>query len=284
MKIGNYKLHSIQTGLLRLDGGAMFGVVPKPLWSKTNPADSNNRIDMCMRSLLLVSGDKRIIIDNGVGYKMSEKLNNIYGVDHSKFTLEHELTKHGVSTDDITDVIMTHLHFDHAGGSTKFDENGELKLTFPNAVHHLQKKHWEWGENPSERDKASFMPENYNLIKEKGMLKLYDGYVKFDEEISLHTVNGHTPSMQLVKIKDDHNTMLFTADLFPTTTHIQLAYIMGYDLFPLTTLDEKKKFLPQIVKENWLLFFEHDAFTETCRVQQTDKGFAVADKMELNKR
>ncbi len=284
MKIGNYKLYSIQTGLFRLDGGAMFGVVPKPLWSKTNPADDSNRIDMCMRSLLLVSGDKKIIVDNGVGYKMSSKLNEIYGVDHSQFTLENELAKHGFKPEDITDVIMTHLHFDHIGGSTKIDANSQLNLTFPNAIHHLQKKQWEWGQNPSDRDKASFMPENYNHIQEKGMLKLYKGDSIFDETISLLTVNGHTPNMQLVKVKDDNNTLLFTADLFPTTTHIPLPYIMGYDLFPLTTLDEKKKFLLHITKENWILFFEHDAFTETCNIQQTEKGFMVANKMELNKR
>jgi glyoxylase-like metal-dependent hydrolase (beta-lactamase superfamily II) len=284
MKIGNYELHSIQTGLFRLDGGAMFGVVPKPLWSKTNPADESNRIDMCMRSLLLISGDKKIIIDNGVGYKLSDKLNAIYGVDHSKYTLEDELVKHNLKPEDITDVLLTHLHFDHAGGSTKIAENGEIELAFPNAVHHLQKKHWEWGQNPSERDKASFMPENYDLLQKKGVLKLYEGDSKFDEIISLHTVSGHTPMMQLVKIKDDNNTLLYTADLFPMMSHIPLPYIMGYDLFPLTTLDEKKKFLPQIVKENWILFFEHDAFTETCRVQQTERGFIVADKMELNKR
>lgn len=284
MKIGNYELHSIQTGLFRLDGGAMFGVVPKPLWSKTNPADQSNRIDMCMRSLLLIGNDKKIIVDNGVGYKLSDKLNAIYGVDHSKFTLEDELVKHNLKPEDITDVILTHLHFDHAGGSTKIAENGEIELAFPNAVHHLQKKHWEWGQNPSERDKASFMPENYDLLQKKGVLKLYEGDSKFDEIISLHTVSGHTPFMQLVKMKDGTNTLLFTADLFPMTSHIPLPYIMGYDLFPLTTLDEKKKFLPQIVKENWILFFEHDAFTETCRVQQTERGFVVTDKMELNKR
>lgn len=284
MKIGNYELHSVQTGLFRLDGGAMFGVVPKPLWSRTNPADESNRIDMCMRSLLLVSGDKKILIDNGVGYKMSNKLNEIYGVDHSVYTLEGELAKLGYKPEDITDVILTHLHFDHAGGSTKRNENKELVLSFPNAVHHLQKKHWEWGQNPSERDKASFMPENYNLIKEKGMLKLYDGESKFDEIISMHPVNGHTPSMQLVKLRDDSTTLLFTADLFPMTSHIPLPYIMGYDLFPLTTLDEKKNFLPQIVKENWILFFEHDAFTQTSKVEQTEHGYKVIDKMELNKR
>lgn len=284
MQIGNYKLYSVQTGLFRLDGGAMFGVVPKPLWSKTNPADDKNRIDMCMRSLLLVSGDRKIMIDNGVGYKLSQKLNEIYGVDHSKFTLEHELEKLGYSTGDITDVIVTHLHFDHAGGSTKLNSDGKLELMFPNAVYHVQKRHWEWGQNPSERDKASFFPENFNPIKEQGHLNIFDGDSKFDEQISLHVVNGHTPAMQLVSVKDDKTTMLFTADLFPTTSHIPVAYIMGYDLFPLTTLDEKKKFLPKIANENWLLFFEHDAFTETCRIQQNEKGFTVTDKMELSKR
>jgi len=284
MQIGEYKLHAVQTGLFRLDGGAMFGVVPKPLWSRTNPPDDRNRIDMCMRSLLLVSEKKKIIIDNGVGYKLSDKLNDIYGVDHSKFTLEGGLEKLGYITDDITDVLVTHLHFDHAGGSTKIGEDGKLQLMFQNATYYVQKKHWEWGQNPSDRDKASFFPENFNPIKEQGHLKLTDGDTKFDEHINLHVVNGHTPAMQLVTVRDDNTTLLFTADLFPTTTHISPPYIMGYDLFPLTTLDEKKKFLPQIAKENWLLFFEHDAFTETCRIQQNEKGFAVIDKMELNKR
>jgi glyoxylase-like metal-dependent hydrolase (beta-lactamase superfamily II) len=284
MKIGDYKLYSVQTGLFRLDGGAMFGVVPKPLWSKTNPADDKNRIDMCMRSLLLVSDKKKILIDNGVGYKLTAKLNEIYGVDHSKFTLEAELAGLGYKPEDITDVILTHLHFDHAGGSTKIDENGKIQIAFPNAVYYLQKKQWEWGQNPSDRDKASFFPENYNPLKEKGHLNLVEGKHKFDDYITFHPVSGHTPSMQVIKVKDDDNTLLYTADLFPTTTHIHPAYIMGYDLFPLTTLDEKKKFLSKITEKNWLLFFEHDAFTETCRVHQTEKGFSVVEKMELNKR
>jgi len=284
MQIGNYKLYSIQTGLFRLDGGAMFGVVPKPLWSKTNPADDRNRIDMCMRSLLLVSGNKKIIIDNGVGYKMSSKLNDIYGVDHSQFTLENELNKIGFNTNEITDVIITHFHFDHAGGSTIRDENGNLQLMFPNADYHVQKRHWEWALNPSDRDKASFFPENYVPINEKKQLKFYEGDSKFDDFINLHVVNGHTPAMQLISIKDDKTKLLYTADLFPTTTHIHPAYIMGYDLFPLTTLDEKKKILPKIADENWLLFFEHDAFTETCRVEYTEKGYITVDKMELNNR
>jgi len=284
MIIGKYKLHAIQAGLFRLDGGAMFGVVPKPLWSKTNPADERNRIDMCMRSLLLVSSEKKIIIDNGVGYKLSEKLNDIYGVDHSKFTLENELQSLGYSTEDITDVIITHLHFDHAGGSTRIDENGKIQLMFPNATYHLQRKHWDWAQNPSERDKASFFPENFNPIQQAGHLKLYDGDSKFDEQINFHTVSGHTPFMQLVTVKDDKTTLLYTADLFPMTTHLNVPYIMGYDLFPLTTLEEKKRFLPRISNENWILFFEHDPFTETCRVEMAGKGIKIIDNLELNKR
>lgn len=144
MKIGYYKLYSVQTGLFRLDGGAMFGVVPKPLWSKTNPADNGNRIDMCMRALLLVSDEKKIIIDVGAGHKLSNKLSDIYGVDHTTYTLGNSLLNLGFNKEDITDVILTHLHFDHAGGSTYYDENNELNITFPNAIYHIQKKHWQW--------------------------------------------------------------------------------------------------------------------------------------------
>lgn len=258
----------------------MFGVVPKPLWSKTNPADERNRIQMGMRAMLLVSDKKKIIVDNGVGYKLSKKLNDIYGVDHSQFTLEKSLGELGFTTSDITDVILTHLHFDHCGGCT-YKKDGEIKLTFPNAVYYLQKKQWDWGNNPSERDKASFFPENFVPIKEQGHLKLLDGELKFDEFITLPVVNGHTPGMQLVIVKDEEQTVLYTADLFPTTSHIPVPYIMGYDLEPLTTLDEKKKFLSRIVKENWLLFFEHDAFTETARVHSTERGYMAAEKKKL---
>jgi glyoxylase-like metal-dependent hydrolase (beta-lactamase superfamily II) len=281
MKIGEYKLYPVQTGLFKLDGGAMFGVVPKVLWSKTNPPDERNRIQMGMRSLLLVSDKKKIIVDNGVGYKLSQKLNDIYGVDHSKFTLENSLKEIGFTTNDITDVVLTHLHFDHAGGSTYRDQSGEIKLTFPNATYYLQNKQWEWANNPSERDKASFFPENFVPIQKAGHLKLLDGDYKFDEFITLPVVNGHTPGMELVIVKDDKKTLLYTADLFPTTSHLQPPYIMGYDLYPLTTLDEKKRYLPKIVKENWLLFFEHDAFTETARLKLTEKGYSFEKNASL---
>jgi glyoxylase-like metal-dependent hydrolase (beta-lactamase superfamily II) len=281
MQIGEYKIYSIQTGLIRLDGGAMFGVVPKPLWSKTNPADDKNRIDMCMRALLLVSDKRKILIDNGVGYKMSEKLNEIYGVDHSQFTLEKELFKLGLVPDDITDVILTHLHFDHAGGSTYFNEEKKLSLTFSNAVHYLQRRHWDWANNPSERDKASFMPENFLLIKEKGRLNLLNGNTKIDDFIETIVINGHTPSQQMVKISDGKDTILYAADLLPMASHVHVPYIMGYDLFPLTTLDEKKKYLPIAADENWKIIFEHDPFAEICTIGKSDKGFFIKEKSEI---
>jgi glyoxylase-like metal-dependent hydrolase (beta-lactamase superfamily II) len=284
MNIGKYTLQTIQTGLFRLDGGAMFGTVPKPLWSKTNPADNRNRIEMCMRALLLISDKRKILIDNGIGYKMSQKLNDIYGVDHSEFTLENGLSSAGLNKEDITDVILTHLHFDHAGGSTYLDENGKMKLTFPNATHYLQKKHWEWANNPTERDKASFFPENFELIQKEKHLNLIEGDYKFDDYIRLHVINGHTPSQQIITVGDDNNTLLFSADLFPMASHVHVPYIMGYDLFPLTTLEEKKKFLLKITGENWLILFEHDPYTETARVEKSDKGFKTFDIMNLSQR
>lgn len=281
MQIGEYKLHSIQTGLIRLDGGAMFGVVPKPLWSKTNPADDRNRIDMCMRALLLVSDKRKILIDNGVGYKTTQKFNDIYGIDHSEYVMEKELFKLGILKEDITDVILTHLHFDHAGGSTYYDEEGQLQVTFPNAAHYVQKVHWEWANNPSERDKASFLPENFQLLQKKGNLKFIEGDENFDDFVKLIVIKGHTPNQQMVKISDDTNTVLYAADLLPMASHVHIPYIMGYDLFPLTTLEEKKKFLPQAEKEGWLLFFEHDPFIESCVIGQNEKGFFIKDKKEL---
>ena len=281
MQIGKYKLYSIQTGLIRLDGGAMFGVVPKPLWSRTNPADEQNRIDMCMRALLIVSDGKKILVDNGAGYKMSKKLNEIYGINYSEFSLEKSLSAHGFSTSDITDVILTHLHFDHCGGSTYRDAEGKLQLTFPNATYHVQNKHWEWANNPTERDKASFFDENFKLIEEMKRLNLFYGNHKFDDQINLITINGHTPNQQMVQITDGNKTLLYAADLLPMTTHINIPYIMGYDLYPITTLDEKKKYLPMIASEKWFVFFEHDPFTEVCMLNRTSMRFEMIERTKI---
>ncbi|MBK8551016.1 MAG: MBL fold metallo-hydrolase [Ignavibacteria bacterium] len=282
MQIGDYKLKSVQTGLFKLDGGAMFGVVPKNLWQKTNPADEQNRIDMCTRALLMDSGKRKILVDTGIGYKLSEKVNKIYDVDFSEFTLEKGLENLNLKKDDITDVILTHLHFDHTGGSTFYDENRNLKPSFPNAVYHVQKKQYEWALNPTERDRASFFPVNYKPLEDNKVLNLIDGEIKFDDFISLHTVNGHTSNMQLIKISDEKNTVFYAADLVPTAGHVPAPYVMGYDLFPLTTLEEKHKYLKEISDNNWTIFFEHDPHNECAKIGLNEKGYFVKERFNLN--
>ena len=282
MRIGNYTVHSVQTGLFKLDGGAMFGVVPKPLWTKTNPSDDQNRIDMCTRALLLDDGHKRILVDTGIGYKLSEKLNKIYDVDFSHYTLERSLQELGLSRDDITDVILTHLHFDHAGGNTVKNDNDEIVPAFQNAVYHVQKNHYDWAMNPTERDRASFFPENYKILEDKGVLRFTEGEHKFDDVITLLPVNGHTRDMQLVKLSDGDNTLVYLADLIPTAGHIPVPYIMGYDLFPLNTLEEKKKLLHDIANNDWMIAFEHDPHNEAGKIGLGDKGYFLKDKFIIN--
>ena len=281
MIIGDYKLHSIQAGLFKLDGGAMFGVVPKPLWNKSNPADELNRIEMCTRVLFLESDKRKILIDTGIGYKMSEKLNKIFSVDYSEYTIEKSLNNLNIKREDITDVILTHLHFDHSGGSTYYDENNDLQITYPNATYYVQEKQLDWALNPSERDKASFIPENYEpLIKEK-QLKIFDGETKFDDFISLIPVNGHTRSMQIVKLSDEKETLLYPADLIPMASHIPLPYIMGYDLMPIITLEEKRKYLQEIYENNYTVFFEHDPYVECGKINFDGKTFSLKEKFSI---
>ncbi|KXK06081.1 MAG: MBL fold metallo-hydrolase [Ignavibacteriaceae bacterium] len=282
MKIGDYEIYPVQTGLFKLDGGAMFGVVPKNLWTKTNPADDQNRIEMCTRALLLKSKSRIILIDTGLGYKLSEKLNKIYDVDFSKYTLENSLALLNIRPEDVTDVILTHLHFDHAGGNTCFDESDRLTLSFPNAVYHVQKGHYEWAMNPSERDKASFFKENYQPLMDSKVLNLIKGETKFDDVISLIPCNGHTKDMQLVKVADGNRTLLYLADLIPTAGHIPLPFIMGYDLFPLTTLEEKRKTLELAAVESWDLFFEHDPYNTLVKVGKNEKGYFITGKSSFD--
>jgi glyoxylase-like metal-dependent hydrolase (beta-lactamase superfamily II) len=278
MQIGNYKLSVINTGFFRLDGGAMFGIIPKNLWEKTNPTDGQNRIKLATRNLLLENGSRKILVDTGMGDKWDEKAKKIYDIDQKRNSIEIALHELNLKPEDITDVILTHLHFDHTGGSTK-SEKDKLVPAFPNAKYFVQKKNYEWAMNPSERDKGSYIKENFAPLFEEGILNLISDE-SFDNEINFIVVNGHTFGQQLLKISDSKNTILYCCDLFPTTSHIPLPYVMGYDLQPLITVTEKKKILPVAVEENWKLFFEHDPETVLATVINTDKGFKVGEKFD----
>ena len=272
MKIGNYQLYPIETGRFALDGGAMFGVVPKPLWAKTNVPDDRNRIELAARALLIIGNGRKILVDNGNGPKFTEKQIDIYRLDMSQYELHRSLQRYGLKTDDITDVILTHLHFDHAGGST-YRENGEVKPAFRNAKYYVQKAHWQQAMNPTEKDRGSFMQDDYMPLKEQGVLEFVEGEFEIFPSISLLIMNGHTAAQQLPKISDGKTTLLYCCDLFPTTAHIPLPYIMAYDLRPLTTLEEKKKILSKACEEEWTLFFEHDPKTVAGSVKRSEKGF-----------
>jgi glyoxylase-like metal-dependent hydrolase (beta-lactamase superfamily II) len=277
MKIGKYEIHSITSGYFALDGGAMFGIIPKTLWEKTNKADSENRIKLSTRNLLLISGSRKILIDTGMGEKWDEKSRRIYNINQDGLSIQTGLEKLSFKPGDITDVILTHLHFDHTGGSTKLD-NGKLIPAFPNANYYVQKKNYEWAVNPSEKDKGSYMKDNFEPLMQEGSLKFIEGEEQFDDGIEFMVINGHTFAQQLIKISDSANTILFCGDLFPTTSHIPLPYVMGYDLQPLVTIKEKKEVLRNAVEENWKLFFEHDPITETATVALTDKGYKINEK------
>ncbi len=279
MNIGKYKIKIINAGFFALDGGAMFGIIPKPLWNKNNPADESNRIKLSTRLLLIESDKKKILIDTGMGDKWDEKSKRIYAIDQAQNSLFKSLLTENIKPEDITDVILTHLHFDHAGGTTIIEE-GKLAPAFPNAVYHVQKKNFEWGLNPTNRDKGSYIKDNFVPLAEEGVLKLIDGNSDFDEEIEFVTVNGHTFAQQLIKISDSSNTLLYCCDLFPTYSHIRLPYIMGYDLQPLITLQEKKYILNKAVEENWKLFFEHDPQYAYATVKSSDKGIMFDEIFE----
>lgn len=276
MKIGKYTLKTVLSGFIGLDGGAMFGIIPKPLWEKTNPADEQNRVILSTRNLLLISDDKKILIDTGMGNKWDEKSKNIYRIDQS-INLENSLIQCGLKAEDITDVLLTHLHFDHTGGSTK-NENGKLVPAFSNAKYYVQKKNFEWAMSPSDRDKGSYIKENFEPLIKEGVLNLVDGEIDFDENISSRLVNGHTFAQQMIKISDSSNTILYCCDLIPFVSQIRIPYVMGYDLQPLVTVQEKKKYLKLAADENWFLYFGHDPDYALATVKYSEKGI-VQDKI-----
>jgi len=275
MEIGKYKLKIITSSYFGLDGGAMFGVIPKVLWNRTNPSDDSNRIRLSAQHLILESDGRKIIIDTGMGNKWDEKSKSIYAVDENN-SMDGALKQIGYSRDNITDVILTHLHFDHAGGSTIL-ENGKPIPAFPNAKYYVQKRQWDQAINPSDKDRASYVKNDFIPLFEEGVLNFINGEEQFDDEIQFIETKGHSFGQQLIKVSDSSNSILFCADLIPTASHIPLPYIMGYDLQPLVTMEEKKKILPLAADENWKLFFGHDPEVAFCTVINTEKGIR-ADK------
>ena len=273
------KLYAIETGLFKLDGGAMFGVVPKPLWERTNPADENNRIEMAARSLLIEDGDRLILIDTGLGNKQSERFFSHYALwgEHS---LSSSLEKAGFHHDDITDVVFTHLHFDHCGGAIVRNKKGFYEPAFKNARFWSHKDHWQWATAPNVREKASFLPENILPLEESGQLNLLDeSSTSLGFDVLL--MDGHTEKQMLPKIQYKGKTIVFVADLIPTAGHLPIPYIMGYDTRPLLSLEEKSRFLEEAVSNDYLLFMEHDAHNELITVKRTEKGVRLNESFTL---
>ena len=275
------QLYSINTGHFKLDGGAMFGVVPKSIWQKTNPADSNNMCSWAMRSLLIQDGKRLILIDTGMGNKQDEKFFGHYFL-HGNDTLDFSLAKYGFHRDDITDVFLTHLHFDHCGGCIMYnDDKSNLIPAFKNATFWCHEKHWEWALNPNPREKASFLKDNILPIKESGQLQFVNPSIDFIPNFALYETNGHTEAMMLPIIKYKNTVIAFMADLIPSVGHIPLPYVMGYDVRPLNTLVEKEYILNKALKNQWVLFFEHDPMIECCTLKQTEKGIRMENHFSL---
>lgn len=275
-------LHTIDTGLFKLDGGAMFGVVPKSIWQKSNPADANNLCTWAMRCLLVEEGDRLILIDTGIGNKQDEKFfSHIYL--HGDDTLEKSLASKGFSTNDITDVFLTHLHFDHVGGAI-IRQGDQLVPAFKNAQYWSNEQHWEWAIHPNVREKPSFLKENILPIQESGQLRFIEinHQTAFLPDFDVRFTFGHTDAMMLPQLKYKGHTIIYAADLLPSTGHIPLPYVMAYDMFPMKTLEEKKEILEEAAANDYIFYLEHDAVNECCTVQQTEKGIRLKNIFKLS--
>ena len=275
------EIYPILTGNLKLDGGAMFGVVPKVIWSKLYPSDENNLCNWAMRCLLIVDGDRKILIDSGVGDKQNDKFFSHYYLNGDD-TLEKSLAKLGFTTDDITDNILTHLHFDHVGGSVKYNSKNELVPTFKNAKYWVSKAQWEWATKPNRREKASFLKENILPIMENSTLNLIEEESEILPNISVKIFNGHTDGQIIPYINYKDKKIAFMGDLLPSTAHIPMPYVMSYDTRPLITLKDKERFFKDALNNNYILFFEHDLYNEACTLIDTPKGVRVNKSGKLN--
>jgi glyoxylase-like metal-dependent hydrolase (beta-lactamase superfamily II) len=273
------KLYPIETGHFKLDGGAMFGVVPKVIWSKSYPADENNQITLSMRSLLVLDGNRNILVNNGMGNKNKDKNTMYFSLNNQETNLKKSLAEVGFGPEDITDVFLTHLHFDHCGGSVDEDENGNLVPAFPNATYHVSRQQWEWAINPNKREKPSYPPEN--LLPLKDRLKLFDQDGELFPGFRVNIFNGHTMGQAIPLISYKGKTVVYTSDVLPTSAHLPLPYIMSYDIQPLVALDEKENLLNEALENDYILFFEHDHYTECCTLEKTPKGAKVKERLRL---
>lgn len=280
MKLGEWRFRAFQDGRFKLDGGAMFGVVPKVFWQEHHPADEHNRIQLVLRCLLAEHGDRRILVDTGIGDRWEDKKKGIFAIERRPNQLVAELAEAGLTRDSITDVVLTHLHFDHAGGALR-TVDGDPAPVFPAARHWVQQRHWDWAQSPSERDQASFRAEDFQALSELGRLQLVDGAAEIMPGVRVSPVNGHTPGQQMVEFDTGNGTVVYCGDLIPFVSQLHVPWIMGFDLNPLLTVTEKTQFLTRAAEEGFVLVFEHDPRFEAATVKFADGRFQPDEIFEL---
>lgn len=278
LRIGRFELHEVRDGSFALDGGSMFGVIPKVLWEKQYPPDARNRITLALRSLLIVDGKRKILVDTGAGTGWDAKRSDIYALDRSGTDLLRDLARAGVKPEEITDVVLTHLHFDHAGGAFQYVEGKPPTLTFPNATHHIQRRNWTWSQHASDRDKGSFRHDSVRLLERTGKLHLLEGNHELVPGVELFVSEGHTVGLQLVRVVDGDHGLVYCGDLIPTVSHLKASWGMAFDLYPLTVMEEKRVLLAQAIEERWALYLQHDPHIAACTVKEVD-GEVVVDEV-----
>lgn len=288
MKFGDSEIFALETGMFKLDGGAMFGSVPKTMWEKAIPPDEFNRIPMALRVILLrdTKTKRNMLVDTGIGHKYNEKFEQIFAVDHSMFTLEKSLAAHGLKTDDITDVLLTHLHFDHTGGSTKFDASGKAAPTFANAKYYIQKLNYDWAVKPNSREAASYLPENFMPIQDAGQLVICGGEKDFEKKInwpgvSVRVSSGHTVGLQCPLITLGDKKFFYPSDLIPTSAHVPTPWVMGYDIHVIKILEEKEAILEEAARDQWIFIYEHDPLIPATKVIKGPKHFAKGEVVSM---